>query len=156
MLWHTAKVGSFQGRWGTRKLDQTFFDLFELALNTESCDFMVPDCHDCSQFSCLIDLTDFCDKPRRVAEYSWIFMNMQEYSGILCSNRCSHFATMKSGFHPTYYLNLDVFLTFSSFTPLKGGCFGGGFLCVGRLDSCRDHGSSDEQEKLYIWNRSAL
>ena len=42
-----------------------------------------------------------------------------------------------------------MFLTFSPFTALKGGCFGGGFLCVGRLDSCRDHGSSDLQEKLY-------
>ncbi len=79
----------------------------------------------------------FCiyDKPRREAD-------------ILCSNRYSYFTVMKSGFHPTDYLHFDVFLTFSSFTPLKGGCFRGGFLCVGRLDSCRDHGSSDEQEKL--------
>ena len=50
-----------------------------IALKTESCDFMVPDCHDSSQFSCLIGLTDFCDKPRRVAEYSWICNNILEF-----------------------------------------------------------------------------
>ncbi len=60
-LWHAAEAGSFQGRWGTRKLDQTLFDLIWISAQDWILQFHAFQIALIAvNFSCLIDLTDFC------------------------------------------------------------------------------------------------
>ena len=61
MLWHAAEAGSFQGRWGTRKLDQTLFDLIWISAQDWILQFHAFQIALIAvNLSCLIDLTDFC------------------------------------------------------------------------------------------------